>query len=304
MKKKKTLAIILGPTGIGKTDLTIEIAKQLHTEIISCDSRQFFKELHIGTAVPSPKQLASVKHHLIGNKSIYDYYNSYLFEQDALAVLHNLFKIHDIVLMTGGSGMYIDAICNGIDLIPDIDVTLRDCINKRYVDEGIDSLRAELKVIDPEYYKNVDLKNPKRLIRAIEVYHQTGHPYSFYRKSVNKDRNFNILKVGLSRNREELYDRIDARVDIMIEEGLVDEAKQFHKEKHLNALNTVGYKEIFEYLDCEIDIDRAVSLIKRNTRHYAKKQISWFNRDETISWFNPDEIENVLNFISKYNAEL
>ncbi len=293
----KYLFIILGPTGIGKTDLTIDIAKYLNTDIISCDSRQFYKELSIGTAAPSKTQLSEVKHHFIHHISIHDYYNVSHFEQDTLKLLKELFKEKDIALMTGGSMMYIDVICNGIDDIPDIDEEIRNNYIKRLKNGEIDSLRFELKQVDPEYYKQVDLKNGKRIIRALEVFAQTGNPYSKYRTAPKKNRDFKIIKIGLNRDRQELYERINKRVDIMMQNGLLEEAKQYYKYKELNALNTVGYKEIYDYLDGNITLEKAVELIKRNSRRYAKRQLSWFKRDETIKWFSPDKKEKIITFI-------
>lgn len=293
----KTLVIVLGPTGIGKTDLSIEIAQFLNTEIISCDSRQFYKELSIGTAVPSAEQLSKIKHHLIHSISIKDYYNAYLFEQDALKILNQIFTNHDFAVMVGGSGMYIDALCNGIDLIPDIDPKLRDSINNKYETEGLASIQKQLLELDPEYYQQVDLQNPARIIRAIEVCIQTGKPYSNIRSNTQKERDFNIIKIGLKMGRSKLYERINDRVDQMIEQGLQEEVKSNFEQRHLNALNTVGYKEVFQHLEGNYSLERAIELIKRNTRHYAKKQISWFNRDETTHWFHPNEKQSIFDFI-------
>jgi len=293
----KTLIAIIGPTGIGKTDLSIDIAQRLNTEIISCDSRQVYKELKIGTAVPSETQLQKVKHHFIGNKSISDYYNASMFEVEALDLLEDLFQKYNNVIMTGGSGLYINAVCNGIDDLPTIDQELRKELLQRLKNEGVESLRMQLKMLDPDYYRQADTKNPKRILKALEVSLQTGKPYSSFLTNPKKDRNFRILKIGLQRDRDELYERINLRVDQMIKEGLVEEARSFYKEKHLNSLNTVGYRELFDYFDGSISLEKAIELIKRNSRHYAKRQISWFGRDNEIQWFHPDESEKIIEFI-------
>jgi len=293
----KSLIVILGPTGIGKTDLSIDIAKEFGTEIISSDSRQIYKELKIGTAVPTDEQLSQVKHHFIGNKSIYDYYNASMFEIEVLESLKSLHEKFNQVVMTGGSGMYINAVCDGIDELPTIDQDLRrDLINK-FEKEGIESLRMQLKMLDPVSYEKVDLKNPKRILKVIEVSIQTGKPYSSFLTESKKQRDFNIIKLGLQRERDELYERINLRVDQMVEEGLVEEAKRFFNDRHLNSLNTVGYKELFEFFDDRITLEKAVELIKRNSRHYAKRQISWFSRDKDIVWFHPEKEEEIIGFI-------
>jgi tRNA dimethylallyltransferase len=287
----KTLIVILGPTGIGKTDLSIDIAKYYNAEIVSSDSRQIYKELKIGTAVPSELQLSIVKHHFISNKSIYDYYNASMFEFEVIDLLNKLFIDHDEVIMTGGSGLYINAVCDGIDELPTIDEQLREDLRKKFNTEGIESLRKQLKLLDPEYYKSVDLKNPKRLLKALEVSLMTGKPYSSLLSKTKKKRDFSIVKIGLMRDRDQLYERINKRVDIMVNDGLVEEAKMYFKDRDLNSLNTVGYKELFQYFDGSICLDKAIELIKRNSRRYAKRQISWFKRDSEINWFHPDEKE-------------
>ena len=294
---QQTLVVILGPTGIGKTDLSIDIARELGTEIISSDSRQIYKELKIGTAVPSDDQLKKVKHHFIGHKSIYDYYNASMFEFEVLDLLNELYKTNNHVVMTGGSGMYIQAVCDGIDELPTIDNQLRKDLIQKYHDEGIESLRIQLKMLDPESYQKIDLKNPKRILKALEVTIQTGQPYSSYLTRPKKERPFHILKIGLQRERDELYERINKRVDEMIQEGLVEEARKFFKDRHLNSLNTVGYKELFEHFEGKISLAKAIELIKRNSRHYAKRQISWFNRDKEISWFHPENKQKIVHFI-------
>lgn len=291
------LIVILGPTGIGKTDLSIDIAKAFNTEIISSDSRQVYKELKIGTAVPTDEQLKKVKHHFIGNKSIYDYYNASMFEFEVLDTLKELFKKHKHVVMTGGSGMYINAVCDGIDELPTIDQRLRDDLIKKHKEEGIESLRLQLKILDPVSYEKIDLKNPKRILKALEVSIQTGKPYSSFLTQPKKQRDFKIMKIGLQRDREELYERINLRVDQMVAEGLIEEAKEYYKDRHLNSLNTVGYKELFEHFDGKITREKAIELIKRNSRHYAKRQISWFSRDKDIVWFHPEKKDEMISYI-------
>lgn len=293
----KKLIVIIGPTGIGKTDLSIEIAQELNTEIISCDSRQIYKELKIGTAVPTNIQLNKVKHHFIGNKSIYDYYNASMFEVEVLELLDKLFLKNKTVIMTGGSGLYIDAVCKGIDDLPTIDQELRAELINRLNKEGIESLRMQLKILDPDYYKEADIRNPKRILKALEVTLQTGKPYSTFLTKSRRTRDFKIVKIGLQRNRNELYERINLRVDQMIDDGLIDEARIFYKDRLLNSLNTVGYKELFDYFDGSSTLEKAIELIKQNSRHYAKRQISWFGRDKEIAWFHPDRKNEILEFI-------
>lgn len=294
----KNLIVLLGPTAVGKTDISISLAKKINTEIISCDSRQFYHELNIGTAKPSPEQLNEVKHHFIGNISIHDYYNVSKFEIEALEKLKTIFKTSDYAVMVGGSGLYIDAVCQGIDDLPEIDKELRTQIIERFEKEGLESLRIELKRLDPEYYAIVDLKNKNRMLRAVETTLQTGKKYSSYRTSKIVERDFNIVKIGLNFDREALYDKINLRVDLMVEAGLVDEAKEFFKFKHLNALNTVGYKELFSHFENEYSLEKAIELIKRNTRHYAKKQLTWFGRYDDINWFEPTKFADILKFLN------
>lgn len=296
---KNTLIVIVGPTGIGKTDLGIYLAKKLDTEIISADSRQFYKELKIGTAVPDAVKLKEVKHHFIGNKSIHDYYNASSFEFEVIDLLTTLFKEKKQLILLGGSGMYVDAVCHGIDELPEIDMEIRNQLIEKYKTEGIENLRFELKKLDPDYYAVADLRNHKRLLKALEITMMTGQPYSTFRKKIIKKRNFSILKIGLNMERNALYQRIDQRVDKMITDGLVEEAKQFLEYKNMNSLNTVGYKELFPYLEGEYSLERAVELIKRNSRRYAKRQLSWFNRDKEIKWFNPSEKEKFFSFVNK-----
>lgn len=296
--KNKTLVIIAGPTGVGKTSLAIELAQQFASEIISCDSRQFFKELKIGTAAPTEKELSQVKHHLVGNISINDYYNAYLFDKEASSILSEIFKTKNIAFIVGGSGMYIDALTQGIDEIPDIDPELRTEVSNNYQTKGIEHLRNQLKLLDPEYYSIVDLKNPKRLIRAIEICLHTGKTYTHFRKSTKKELPYKTIHLYLKLPRQELYDRINKRVDLMIDQGLENEAWSLYPQRHLNALNTVGYKELFNYFEKTITFEKAIELIKRNSRHYAKKQLSWFKRTEKALWFNPNEKEKIKAFIA------
>lgn len=298
-KKMKSLIVIVGPTGIGKTSTGIYLASKLNTEIISADSRQFYKELKIGTATPSKEELSAVKHHFIGNLSIHDYYNAGSFEIETIALLENLFKSKEQVIMLGGSGMYIDAVCRGIDDLPTIEPEIRLQLQDKYKKEGIESIRFLLKKLDPEYYAIVDLKNPKRILKGLEICLMTGKTYTSFRTSTKKKRSFNILKIGLNTNREDLYRIIEQRVDKMIEQGLVEEAKSLYKYKDLNSLNTVGYKELFPYFENEYDLNRAIELIKRNTRRYAKRQLSWFKRDESIMWFEKNENNKILNYINE-----
>ncbi len=298
----KYLIVILGPTGVGKTRVAIEVAKKFKTEVISCDSRQIYRELRIGTAVPSDNELAEVKHHFIQSKSIYDYYNASMFEFEALDLLDKLFRNYKRVVMVGGSGLYINAVCYGIDELPTIDPGLRKELAEKYKKEGIESIRKQLKLLDPEYYSVVDLKNHKRILKALEVSIMTGKPYSSFLLHQIKERLFNIIKIGLSMARDELYKRISERVDRMIADGLLDEAKQYYKDRNLNSLNTVGYKELFDYLDNRITFENAIELIKKNTRNYARKQITWFRKDRNIKWFNHDETDNIIDFI-KVNSE-
>jgi len=297
--KNKTLAIIAGPTAVGKTVVTIELAKYFKTEIISCDSRQMYKELSVGTAVPGDEQLINVKHHFIHNISIHDYYNAYMFEVQALEVLEHLFIKKNIVLMTGGSGLYIDAVINGIDDLPTIEPEVRKNLLERLTKEGLASLRTELKSIDPGYYAKVDLKNPQRILKALEVSIMTGKPYSSLLTRKKKKRDFRIVLIGLNIDRNLLHTRINNRVDEMIDKGLIKEARDNYQYKGLNSLNTVGYRELFDHFDGKSSLEEAIELIKRNTRRYARRQISWFRRYKDIEWFDPNDIEEIKEFLGK-----
>lgn len=280
----KKLIIILGPTAVGKTEYSLNLAESLQTEILSCDSRQMFREMKIGTATPSEEELKRVPHHFIGNLSIHDYYSCGKYEIEALQKCDELFKKHDTLVMTGGSMLYIDAVCNGIDEMPDIDEELRNSLWERYEKEGIESLRQELKILDPEYAQKVDPKNGKRIIHALEICLQAGKPYSEIRKNQKKERPFEIQKIGIYREREELNHRINLRVDKMFEQGLYEEALGLYPFKHLNSLNTVGYKELFAHFDGQCSLEEAKEKIKTDTRRYAKKQMTWFKKDENIKW--------------------
>ncbi len=296
----KFLIILLGPTGIGKTSLGIEIAKEFGSEIISSDSRQLFKELKIGTAVPEKHELEAVKHYFIGTQSIFDYYNASMFEEEVIELTEKLHAKNDYITMVGGSMMYIDAVVKGIDFLPTIDTQLRQDLLEKFEKLGLEYIRKELKLIDPEYYKTVDLKNGKRILKGLEVTLQTGKPYSSFLKKERKKRNFIPIQIGLEMEREKLYERINLRVDKMFEAGLLDEAKRFYEHKNLNSLNTVGYKEIFAHFDGEYPLEKAIELIKRNSRHYAKRQLSWFKRDKTIKWFNPNDKNEIVDYIRNF----
>ncbi len=295
--KKKTLLVLLGPTGVGKTELSLRLAERLKTDIISSDSRQLYMNLKIGTAAPTAAQLARVQHYFIGTLQLTDYYSAAQYETEVLELLSTLFLKKEIVILSGGSMMYIDAVCKGIDDIPTVDNETRTLMLQRYESEGLDTLCSELKLLDPEYYKIVDLKNPKRVIHALEICYMTGKTYTSFRTRSIKERPFNIIKIGLNREREELYKRINERVDNMMQEGLLDEAKAVYPYKHLNPLNTVGYKELFKYLDGEWELTYAIEKIKQNSRIYSRKQMTWFKRDPEIMWFHPEQEKEILQFI-------
>jgi tRNA dimethylallyltransferase len=290
MNKSKTLIVIAGPTASGKTAVGIQLAQKLGTEIISADSRQFYREMAIGTAKPTPDELAQAKHHFVGSHSVSENFNVGDFEQQGLALLDVLFKTHHTVIMVGGSGLYIKAICEGFDQLPDVDPSIRERLNAAYAEKGISYLQEKLKAADPEYYNQVDLNNPQRIIRALEVFESSGQAFSSFRKANFRQRPFNILKVGLLWPREQLYHRINLRVDQMIADGLVDEVRSLLPYRHLNALQTVGYTEIFDYLDGKTDLPAAISLVKQNTRRFAKRQMTWFNKDKEISWMEPGKV--------------
>ncbi|WP_297096919.1 tRNA (adenosine(37)-N6)-dimethylallyltransferase MiaA [uncultured Draconibacterium sp.] len=293
----KTLVVITGPTGIGKTEVSIKVAQHFNAEIVSADSRQIFKELCIGTAVPSEEELAAVPHHFIQSHSVEENYNASRYETEALELIDKLFQQKDALLLVGGSMLYIDAICKGIDIMPDADPEVRAALKKQLEEEGLESLRLQLKKLDPAYYKKVDLKNPNRIIHALEISIQTGKPYSSFRSDTPKERPFQILKIALNCDRQVLHNRINLRVDKMMEAGLEAEARSVYHKKHLNSLNTVGYQELFAYFNEEIPREKAIELIKRNSRRYARKQITWFRRDEAVKWFEPTESEKIIDWL-------
>ena len=297
-KKNKTVIIIVGPTAVGKTSIAIELARHFKTEIISADSRQCFKELNIGVARPAEKELQTIRHHFIASHSIHDNINAGTFEQYALGKANELFTAYDIVIMTGGTGLYIKAFCEGMDAIPNVPGEIRQSIISKYEEEGLEWLQKEIQQKDAAFYKSGEIKNPHRLMRALEVVETTGKSILEFREGRKDGRSFNIIKIGLELPREKLHRNISTRVDKMIEDGLIEEAKQLVTYKSLNALQTVGYSEIFDYLDDKITFEEAVEGIKKNTRQYAKRQMTWFKRDDEIIWFAPDEIEKIKGHLN------
>lgn len=293
----KTLIVILGPTGIGKTELSLQVAEHLATPIINADSRQIFSEIPIGTAAPTREQQSRVKHYFVGNHHIDDYYSASMFEEDVMKTLEHIFKESDTALMSGGSMMYIDAVCNGIDNIPTIDEQTRATMKRRLETEGLAALLEELKVLDYEHWNIVDHNNPRRVVHALEICKMTGKTYTSFRQNITKKRPFNIVKIGLTLDRATLYDRINRRVEEMIEHGLEAEARSVYDKRELNALNTVGYKEMFEYFDGTTTLEEAIFKIQSNTRRYCRKQQTWFKRDPSIKWFNPCEIKEIIKHI-------
>ena len=292
-----TLVVLLGPTGVGKTELALQIAEHLQSPIINADSRQIFAEIPIGTAAPTKEQQERVKHYFVGTLHLTNYYSAAKYEEDVLQLLNQLFSSQQVALLSGGSMMYIDAVCQGIDDIPTVDEATRRLMKRKLETEGLEALTAELKVLDPEHYKIVDLHNPRRVIHALEICHMTGNTYTSYRKNTKKIRPFNIIKVGLNRPREEMYERINNRVLKMMKQGMIEEAKAVYPQKGLNSLNTVGYKELFAYFDGDISLDDAILKIQSNTRQYMRKQVTWFKRDNQIKWFSPTNIEEIINYI-------
>ena len=295
----KYLILIAGPTAVGKTQLSLSIAEQYKTDIISCDSRQFYKEMCIGTAVPSTDELSRIKHHFIQNLSIQDHYSIGQFERDALAKIEALHKNNNAVVMVGGSGMYIDAVCKGLDDFPPVPDAIREELNLRHQNEGLDALKEELMKLDPDYHELVDSSNPHRIIRAIEVCMVSGKPFSSFRKQQAKKRNFKTVKIILQREREELYHRINKRVDNMMNEGLLEEVKKLYDYKDCNALQTVGYKELFAYFDGEWNLETAIEEIKKNTRRYAKRQMTWFRRDQNNHFFKPENEAEIMAYLKE-----
>lgn len=298
---QKTLLVITGPTASSKTATAIGLAQHYKTAILSADSRQFYREMSIGTAKPSKLELAAAKHYFIDSHSITENFSVGDFEKQGLALLDELFQNHDVVILVGGSGLYIKALCEGFDDIPQADAAIREQLNNEFTEKGIIALQDELKTADPGYYNEVDLSNPQRIIRALEVYRSTGEPFSSFRKSTINKRTFNILKIGLDLPREVLYNRINQRVDDMIKQGLANEVAGLIPYRDLNALNTVGYSELFDYFDGKIDLTRAIELIKQNTRHFAKRQMTWFRKDQTIYWLQPNGInpETITRLLDK-----
>lgn len=295
---KKTLIVIVGPTGVGKTELCLHLAEHFHCPIINADSRQVFKEIPIGTAAPTSEQQARAKHYFIATHNITDYYSAAMYEEDAMKLLQDIFKEEDTAILSGGSMMYIDAVCNGIDDIPTIDEKTRTMVMQKLENEGLERVVEELKQLDPEHYDMVDKQNPRRVCHALEICYMTGKTYTSFRKKVIKQRPFNIIKVGLNREREELYNRINQRVLEMVNQGLIEEARKIEPMKHLNALNTVGYKELFAYFEGKIPQEEAIRQIQSNTRRYMRKQLTWFKKDENIRWFSPDNTKEIINYIA------
>ena len=293
-----TLIVITGPTAVGKTALTIELARYYNTPVINADSRQIYRELKIGTAAPSEEQLKQARHYFVGTKSIHDYYNASMYEQEVMSLLSE--STTQINLLAGGSMMYIDAVCNGIDDIPTVRDDIREEMKRRYQEEGLEALCADLQRLDPEHYAIVDRQNYRRVIHALEICYQTGKTYTSFRTQAKKERPFRIVKIGLNCERDILYNKINARVDEMMENGLLQEAERLYKFRQLNALNTVGYKELFNHMDGRWPLEEAVERIKGNTRRYARKQLTWFKRDEQIQWFRPDQKDEILKYITQY----
>lgn len=298
MSLNKTLIVVVGPTAIGKTALAITLANHFNTEIISADSRQFFKEMAIGTAKPDAEELAAAKHHFIDSHSVSQLFSTGDFEVEALKTIDNILSNHNTAIMVGGSGLYINAVVNGLDEMPEIDLSIREKLNKQFETEGINAIQTQLAKYDPEYFAKVDQQNPQRMIRGLEVFLSTGQKLSSMLSATKKQRPFNIVKIGLNTDRAVLYNRINLRVDKMMELGLLDEVKSLLPYRTFNALNTVGYAELFDYVDGKVDLETAVSAIKQNTRRFAKRQLTWFRRDEEIKWFEPNDTEEVIRFIN------
>jgi tRNA dimethylallyltransferase len=294
---KKYLIVIAGPTASGKTEIAVKLAKEFHTSVISADSRQFFKEMKIGTARPSEEELEGVPHYFLGTHSVKENYNIGKYEEEVLSLLSKLFKEKNIVILAGGSGLYIKMICEGLDEMPDADLEIRKELQEILDEKGLDFLAEELKRVDPEYYEQMDKNNPQRVMRAVEVFRSTGIPFSLFRKGEKKKRNFESIKIGIHWDRDELYRRIDRRVDEMLEQGLFEEAENLFSMKDYNALQTVGYREIFEYMEGKYDKEEAVRLIKRNTRRFAKRQVTWFGKDDQIRWFRNGEVAEIVKYI-------
>ena len=296
--QEPTLLVLTGPTGVGKTNISLQLASYFNAPIVSSDSRQIYREMVIGTAAPSPEELSRAKHYFVGTRSVTEEYSAGQYELDAMVLLQELFKSHRVVLLVGGSMMYIDALCNGMDDIPAVEPEIRAYWQQQFAEHGLPFIQEALLKADPVHYHQVDLMNHKRIIHALEICSSTGKPYSSFRTGIRKQRPFRIVKIGLNRPRNELYERINLRVDQMIADGLVAEARRLYEFRHLNALNTVGYKELFACFDGEYDTNRAIELIKQNSRHYAKRQLTWFNRDTEIQWFHPDQFNEIAETIN------
>lgn len=299
MSKPKLICVV-GPTAVGKTAVGIQLAKEFNAQIISADSRQFYRELEIGTAKPSIQELGEVNHHFVNTLSIHDNYSVGQFEKEVLEKLNMLFSENESVILVGGSGLFVDAVCYGLDEFPAVTEDIRNDLRVAFTEKGLESLQDELRCKDPEYFKIVDLNNPQRVIRALEVIRSTGQPFSKFRKKTTKERPFQVVKVGLEMERKQIYERIDSRMEQMISNGLFEEAKQFESWSHLNALQTVGYKEIFSYLSGSYDKEEAIRLLKRNSRRYAKRQLTWFKRDKTTHWFKPSDLQEILTYIDEF----
>lgn len=293
--RKKNLVVVLGTTGVGKTEACISIARHLHCEIINCDSRQLYESIPIGTAAPTAEQMLKVRHHFVGILPLDRYFSASMYEEAVCKLVEE--SRHDTFLLTGGSMMYIDAVCNGIDELPTVRDEIREEMKRRLADEGLDALDWELSQLDPQHWQNIDHNNPRRILHALEICHQTGKPYSSFLSHSKKERPFNILKIGLTRPREEMYERINLRVLKMMDDGLEDEARKVYPLRHHNSLNTVGYKELFDFFDGTTDLEEAVRRIQSNTRRYMRKQETWFKRDKTIKWFAPTEIKEIIKYI-------
>jgi len=294
-----TLFVLLGPTAVGKTELSLKLAEYLSSPVINCDSRQLFRDLKVGTAPPTAEEMRRVKHYFVGTLGLNEYYSAAQYEEDALQLIEELSKTHQNLLLSGGSMMYIDAVCKGIDDIPTVDTETRQFMQERMKEEGLEKLLQELKLIDPEYYELVDKRNHKRVVHALEIYYTSGKKFSSFRTNIRKERPFRIVKIGLKRDRKELFDRINQRVDRMMEEGLLEEVKRLYPYRNENSLNTVGYKELFDYLDGKWDLTTAIERIKKNTRVYAKKQMTWFQKDNEITWFHPKDYTEIEKFVAE-----
>ncbi|MBE6323373.1 MAG: tRNA (adenosine(37)-N6)-dimethylallyltransferase MiaA [Bacteroidales bacterium] len=297
----KTLVVLTGPTGVGKTELSLSVAERLGSPIVNADSRQIYRELPIGTAAPTAAEQARVPHLFVGTHTLTDRYNAGKYEREALAALEELFRTRDHVLMVGGAMLYIDAVCKGLDEMPHVSAELREQVQQQYAANGLEWLQAQVKEADPQYFGEADIQNPQRLLHALEICLAGGRPYSSFRLGSRKERPFRVVKIGLTRPREELYTRINARVDNMLAQGLLEEVRAVESLRHLNALNTVGYKEMFRYLDGEWTLEAAADMVRQNSRHYAKRQLTWFNADPEMRWVNltdtPEDLTNVMQII-------